>query len=83
MLEGKRVSIPLEFMALVRKSEYLMSLSGNARARYESKVSSLGLTTDPYCIEEWTEAPEDVPSVQWSVFTWSLLQALTRARRSK
>ena len=31
-----------------------------------SKVSSLGLTTDPYCIEEWTEAPEDVLSVQWS-----------------
>ena len=53
-------------MALVRKSEYVTSLPGDARARYESKVSSLGLTTDPYCIEEWTEAPEDIPSVHWS-----------------
>ena len=50
-------------MALVTKSEYLTGLSDDARARYESKVSSLWLTKDPYCIEEWTEAPEDVPSI--------------------
>ena len=30
-------------MVLVRKSEYLTGLTGDARARYESKVSSLGL----------------------------------------
>ena len=56
----------LRIMALIRKSEYLTGLSADARARHESKISSLGLTKDPYCIEGWTEAPEDVPSVQWS-----------------
>ena len=32
---------------------------------YEAKTTSFELKTDPYCIEEWTEAPETIPKVQW------------------
>ena len=34
--------------ALVRKSEYLCSLSDEAKQRYESKVVGTGLSVDPY-----------------------------------
>ena len=43
-----------------------MGLSAESQARYEAKTTYFGLKTDPYCIEEWTEAPETIPKVQWS-----------------
>ena len=51
-----------------RKSEYFASLSAESQRRYESKVISSGLRTDPYAIDDrhWTETPERVPDVQWS-----------------
>ena len=53
-------------MALARKSEYLCSLSEEARQRYENKVAGTGLSVDPYVIEEWTQDPETVPRLAWS-----------------
>ena len=53
-------------MALALKSEYLCSLSAEAKLRYESKVISSGLNLDPYTIKVWTQDPETVPSLQWS-----------------
>jgi len=35
-------------MALIRKSEYFSTLSNDSQKRYESKVATAGLTTDPY-----------------------------------
>ena len=51
-----------------RKSEYFANLSADAQGRYECKVVSSGLSTDPYAIDDcyWTEAPEIAPDVQWS-----------------
>ena len=51
-----------------RKSEYFANLSGDSQRRYECKVISSGLSTDPYAIDNgyWTDAPEIVPDVQWS-----------------
>jgi len=40
-------------MALVRKSEYLSSLSDEAKQRYESNVAGTGLSIDPYVIDDW------------------------------
>ena len=48
------------------KSEYFLGLSADSRSRYERKVISAGLKKDPYAIDEWTENPETIPSVQWS-----------------
>lgn len=48
------------------KSEYFLALSADSRKRYECKVTSAGLSKDPYAIEEWTETPESTPDVQWS-----------------
>lgn len=53
-------------MALARKSEYLCSLSEDAKQRYESKVAGTGLTVDPYVIDDWTQDPETVPRLAWS-----------------
>ena len=54
-----------------RKSEYFANLSADAQGRYECKVISSGLSTDPYAIDDcyWTEIPEIVPDVQWSDMT--------------
>ena len=48
------------------KSEYLCSLSEDAKQRYESKVAGTGLTVDPYVIDDWTQDPETVPRLAWS-----------------
>ena len=37
------------------KSEYFINLVGEDKHRYESKVTSLGLTSDPHSIAEWIE----------------------------
>ena len=49
-----------------RKSEYLCSLSNEAKQRYEKKVASTALTVDPYVIDDWTEASETIPQLAWS-----------------
>ena len=49
-----------------RKSNYFLNLSSQAKERYEAKVVSDGLKIDPYAIEDWNEAPEEVPDVRWS-----------------
>ena len=49
-------------MVLVTKSKYLTGLSGDARVESQLFRANKG----PHCIEEFTEAPEDIPSVQWS-----------------
>ena len=49
-----------------RKSDYFFDLSSQAKERYEAKVVSSGLSRDPYTIEDWIEAPEEVPDVGWS-----------------
>ena len=49
-----------------RKSEYFSALSATSRARYERKVIAAGLTTDPYCIEQWHEYLDSLPEVNWS-----------------
>ena len=48
------------------KSEYFSALSAASRARYEKKVIAAGLTTDPYCIEQWHEDSDIFPEVNWS-----------------
>ena len=48
------------------KSEYFCKLSADSKTRYECKVTSSGLTKDPYAIDEWTDDPDTVPEVQWS-----------------
>ncbi len=55
-------------MALVKKSEYLCSLSVEGRQRYAEKLNVAGINTDPYCIEEkeWTREPEAIPQLVWS-----------------
>ena len=53
-------------MALLRKSEYLCSLSVEARRQYESKVTGTGLSLDPYVIEEWSQDSENIPLLAWS-----------------
>ena len=53
-------------MALVRKSEYLCSLSDEAKKRYASKVVGTGLSVDPYVIDNWTQDPGTLPSLAWS-----------------
>ena len=53
-------------MALVRMSEYLSSLSDEAKQRYESKVAGTGLSIDPYVIDDWTQDPETIPRLAWS-----------------
>ena len=47
-------------------SEYYCELSAQCKHRYKSKIESVGLSEDPYCIEEWRESPEIVPEVSWS-----------------
>ena len=55
-------------MALVKKSEYLCSLSAEGRKRYTEKLNAAGLNTDPYCIDdlEWTREPEATLQLVWS-----------------
>ena len=53
-------------LGLIKRSEYLMKLSSEAKMRYESKVVSAGLDVDPYVIEGWSQNPEDIPKVHWS-----------------
>ena len=48
------------------KSEYLLSLSVEAKQRYESKITGTGLDVDPYVIDELTQAPENIPRMAWS-----------------
>ena len=42
----------MRFNGMQRISEYTQSLSVVSRARYESKVTSTGLNTDPYAIDD-------------------------------
>ena len=53
------------------KSEYFINLPGEDRHTYESKVVSVGLTSDlQYSIkdQEWSETPVTIPDVHWSDF---------------
>ena len=47
-------------------SEYVLSLMGESKKRYESKVTSTGLKVDPYSLSTWTEDPSMIPDVKWS-----------------
>ena len=49
--------------ALQRKSEYLLSLSAEAKQRYENKITGIGLDVDPYVIDEWTLDPANFPRI--------------------
>ena len=49
-----------------QKSEYFLALSASSRAKYERKVIAAGLTTDPYCNEQWHEYLDSLPEVNWS-----------------
>ena len=49
-----------------RKSEYFSALSAASKARYEKKVVSTGLGTDPYSIERWNEYLDSFPEINWS-----------------
>ena len=51
-------------IAMEIKSEYFRKLSADSKTRYECKVTSSGLTKDPYAIDEWTVDPDTVPEVQ-------------------
>ena len=62
-LLGQRMHV---INAMERKSEYFSNLSATSRIRYERKVTSAGLSTDPYCIEQWYEDLESFPDVHWS-----------------
>ena len=55
-----------DLIAMEQNSEYFSNLSATSCIRYESKVTSAGLLTDPYCIEQWNEDLESFPEVQWS-----------------
>ena len=48
-------------MSLIRKSEYLCSVSDEAKQQYESMVVGTGLSVDPYLIDNWTQDPETIP----------------------
>ena len=51
------------------KLEYFFKLSNESRQRYEryeAKVTSAGLTIDPYSISNWEEEPTTIPNVKWS-----------------
>ena len=48
------------------KSEYFLKLSNESRQRHEAKVTSAGLTIDPYSISNWEEEPTTIPNVKWS-----------------
>ena len=52
-------------MQLERVSEYYGGLSGEAKARYCTKVCGIGLKLDSYVIldELWMEEPDRVPNV--------------------
>ena len=52
-----------EINTMERKSEYFSNLSAASRIRYESKVTSVGLSKDPYRIEQWYEDLESFPEV--------------------
>lgn len=51
-----------------RVSEYYSGLPAEARQRYSSKVTGVGLRMDPYAIQSelWVAEPTEVPSVAWS-----------------
>ena len=55
-------------MDLVKKSEYILQLSSVSRQRYIEKLTKVGLSNDPYCLEspEWEKDPENLPSLSWS-----------------
>ena len=55
-------------MDLVKKSEYILQLSSVSRQRYIEKLTKVGLSNDPYCLEspEWEKDPEKLPSLSWS-----------------
>ena len=55
-------------MQLERVSECYNDLSGEAKARYCTKVCGVGLKLDPYVILDklWMDESDRVPNVQWS-----------------
>ena len=44
-------------VSLVKRSEYLIKLSSEAKRRFESKVASAGVSIDPYAIDKWSQNP--------------------------
>ena len=53
-------------VSLVKCSGYLTKLSSVAKKRYESKVVSTDLNTDPHVIEEWSQNLEYLTKLQWN-----------------
>ena len=55
-------------MSIKLKSEYMLGLSVEARKRYETKLISSGLQSDPYAIPEpeWSRVPDSLPNFTWS-----------------
>ena len=55
ILVGKTTMHGCFKMDLVKKSEYILQLSSVSRQRYIEKLTKVGLSNDPYCLEspEW------------------------------
>ena len=55
-------------MELDEVSEYFLSLSSEAKARYGAKLSGVVLNTDPYTLptELWVTEPDQIPVVSCS-----------------
>jgi len=49
-----------------KPSGYYLDLKADSKKRYQSKVTSAGLRIDPYSITQWSEDPDEIPSVTWS-----------------
>jgi len=47
-------------------SEYYLTLTGEVKKRYESKVAKAGLKIDPYKLESWSSNPDEIPDIAWS-----------------
>ena len=64
ILVGKTTTHGCFKMALVKKSEYILQLSSVSRQRYIEKLTKVGLSNYPYCLEspEWENDPENLPS---------------------
>ena len=47
-------------------SEYYLTLRGEVKKRYESKVAKVGLKVDPYKLESWNNNPDEISDIAWS-----------------
>ena len=68
ILVGKTTKHGCFKMDLVKNSEYILQLSSVSRQRYIEKLTKVGLSNDPYCLEspEWEKDPENLPSLSRS-----------------